>query len=115
MLFCLFNLSNLKEGVHINAIGSFKSDMIEISSDIIKNSKTIVDSLVSSKKEAGDLIQAEKNSSWDYENIFAELGSITKNKKYHREYIQQNSLFKSVGLGFQDLVLTELLLKKIGK
>ena len=111
----LFTLSNLKEGVHINAIGSFKSDMIEISSDIIKNSKIIVDSVVSSKKEAGDLIQAEKNSSWEYENIFAELGSITKNKKYHKEYIQQNSLFKSVGLGFQDLVLTELLLKKIGK
>lgn len=111
----LFTLSNLKEGVHINAIGSFKSDMIEISSDIIKNSKIIVDSVVSSKKEAGDLIQAEKNSSWDYENIFAELGSITKNKKYIKECIQQNSLFKSVGLGFQDLALTELILKKIGK
>ncbi len=111
----LFNLNNLKAGVHINAIGSFKSDMIEISSDIIKNSKIIVDSVVSSKKEAGDLIQAEKNSGWEYENIFAELGSITKNKKYHKEYVQQNSLFKSVGLGFQDLALTELLLKKIDK
>ena len=111
----LFNLSNLKEGVHINAIGSFKSDMIEISSDIIKNSKIIVDSVISSKKEAGDLIQAEKNSNWEYENIFAELGSITKNKKYHKEYIEQNSLFKSVGLGFQDLALTELLLKRIDK
>ena len=65
----LFTLSNLKEGVHINAIGSFKSDMIEISSDIIKNSKIIVDSVVSSKKEAGDLIQAEKNSGWKYENL----------------------------------------------
>ena len=111
----LFKLNNLKTGVHINAIGSFKSDMIEISSDVIKNSKIIVDSVVSSKKEAGDLIQAEKNSGWEYENIFAELGSITKNKKYHKEYVQQNSLFKSVGLGFQDLALTELLLKKIDK
>lgn len=111
----LFILSNLKQSVHINAIGSFKPDMIEVSIDIIKSSKIIVDSIASSKKEAGDLIQAEKNSSWGYKNIFSELGSITKNKKFHKEPIQQNSLFKSVGLGFQDLVLTELLLNKIGK
>ena len=111
----LIILSSLKKGVHINAIGSFKPNMREVSNDIIKNSRVIVDSIISCKKEAGDLIQAEKHSSWQFKDIFSELGSIAKDKKLSKENIRQNSLFKSVGLGFQDLVIIELLLKKLGK
>ena len=111
----LFSLNNLKKGVHINAIGSFKPSMREISNDVIIDSKVIVDSIASCKEEAGDLIQAEESSSWRFNDVFMELGSIAKGKKTYKESIHHNSLFKSVGLGFQDLVITELLLKRLGK
>ena len=51
----LFELDNIKSGVHINAIGSFKTSMREIHCDIINSSKIIVDSLGACKKKKQEI------------------------------------------------------------
>ena len=108
----LFNLQSIKNTTHINAIGSFKSDMIEIHHDIINESKVIVDSLAACKKEAGDLIQANEQTNWDFNNVSFELGKVSKAKLDLDEFHSKRTVFKSVGLGFQDLVIAEFLMEK---
>ena len=109
----LFDLDAIKNGVHINAIGSFKPHMKEIHSDIINSSKIIVDSLEACKEEAGDLIQAKNESDWDFDNVFIQLGEVSKIEEKFIDLHQDNTLFKSVGLAFQDLVIVESLMHNL--
>ena len=48
----LFEFNNLKTGCQLNVIGSHRPKMREVSSDIVIQSKIIVDHLESCKKEA---------------------------------------------------------------
>jgi len=103
----LFKLGAIKRGVHINAIGSFKPSMKEIHCDIINSSKIIVDSLGACRKEAGDLIQAKNETSWDFDNVSMQLGEVFSKQEKLNDLQKNNTLFKSVGLAFQDLVTAE--------
>ena len=109
----LFEHKYLKPGVHINAIGSFKPFMREIPNDTIAGSKVVVDSLSACKKEAGDLILANEETNWSFDNIVSELGQVANNDISVKKSESDNTIFKSVGLGFQDLVISELVLDKL--
>ena len=109
----LFKLCLLKSGVHINAVGSFKPNMKEINSEILNASKIIVDSLEACKKEAGDLIQAKEKSDWDFDHIYMQLGEALKNEEKLIDISRNNTVFKSVGLAFQDLVIVEYIMDNL--
>jgi len=71
-----------------------------------------VDSFMASKKEAGDLLMTEKESSWTFDNIYSEIGAIASGRISGRSNDIEMTLFKSVGLGFQDLAISELVLDR---
>ena len=108
----LFKNHHLKPGVHINAIGSFRPSMREIPNETVINAKVVVDSFIASKKEAGDLLMTEKESSWTFKNIHSEIGAIASGRISGRSNDVEMTLFKSVGLGFQDLAISELVLDR---
>ena len=81
--------------------------MKEIHCDIINSSKIIVDSLEACRKEAGDLIQAKNETSWDFDNVSIQLGEVFSEQEKLNHLQRNNTLFKSVGLAFQDLVIAE--------
>jgi ornithine cyclodeaminase len=109
----LFEHKHLKPGVHINAIGSFKPFMREIPNDTIAEAKVVVDSLTACKNEAGDLILASKETNWSFDDIVSEIGQIANGDTSGRINDNDITIFKSVGLGFQDLVIAELVLDRI--
>ena len=109
----LFKHEYIKKGAHINAIGSFKPVMREIPSETIIEAKVVVDSLNSSKKEAGDLILAAKETQWSFDNIYSEIGQIASGKVSGRSNDNEITIFKSVGLGIQDLAISELVLDRL--
>jgi ornithine cyclodeaminase len=73
----------------------------------------VVDSLNSSKKEAGDLILAAKETQWSFDNIYSEIGQIASGKVSGRSNDNEITIFKSVGLGIQDLAISELVLDRL--
>jgi len=109
----LFEHKYLKPGAHINAIGSFKPFMREIPNDTIAQAKVVVDSLTACKNEAGDLIMASKETNWSFDDMVSEIGQIANGDKSGRINDNDITIFKSVGLGFQDLVIAELVLDRI--
>jgi alanine dehydrogenase len=94
----------LQTGQHIDLVGAFVPEMIEVDADAVKGSSVYVDDLHACKVEAGDLIQAEKHG-WAWENVKGDLAKVVS-EKVQRDNI---TLFKSVGLALEDLVIAKLL------
>lgn len=99
----LFSGNDISQGVHINAIGSFKPHMQEISPQIIKSSRLFVDSRTAVLKETGDLIKPVKEGVIKSSLVKNEIGDLINDKCKGRQSPDENTLFKSVGIAVQDL------------
>jgi len=98
----------LAPGTHINAIGSHAPNAREVDSATILSSKLVVDSREAVLKEAGDIITPIKEGIITASHIWAELGEIVIGRKAGRTADQEITLFKSVGLAFQDISTADL-------
>ena len=96
--------------MHINGIGSFKTTMREIGSDVIKSSLLIVDQRESVLAEAGDIVIPISEGVITAEHIHAELGEFIIGKRKGRTAPQQITVFKSVGNAIQDLAIANYLI-----
>ena len=99
----LFSFNDISKGVHINAVGSYKPNMQEIDPQIIKESLLYVDSRTSVLKEAGDLLKPMNSKIFNQDVVKAEIGDLINDKVSGRTNDAELTIFKSVGLGVQDL------------
>lgn len=99
----LFRIEDVKEGVHINAIGSFKPQMQEIDPMVMKSSSLYVDSRKAVLKESGDLIKPINDGVLSSDFIRAEIGDLVNETVTGRRNEREITLFKSVGIAVQDL------------
>jgi ornithine cyclodeaminase/alanine dehydrogenase-like protein (mu-crystallin family) len=107
----LFPVTALKEGVHINAIGSFKPTMQELDASVILQSLLIVDQREAALSEAGDIVIPIQQGRMGREHIHAELGEVVSGFRKGRTADQQLTVFKSVGNAIQDLAIAHGMLK----
>jgi len=108
----LFDGSKVKEGTHINGIGSHTPDARELDSEIVKRSVFVGDSLEACFNEAGDIMIPMKEGSIKASHFYAELGEIVTGKKPGRRNNKDITLFKSNGLAIQDAATAHLVYKK---
>lgn len=101
----LFKKEDLKEGVHINAIGSFQPHMQELDPFLIRDAKVFVDQAQSCLKESGDLIKPLNEGIITKDHIAGEIGDYCLGKIRGRESDKEITLFKSVGVAIQDLAV----------
>jgi ornithine cyclodeaminase len=93
--------SVLAPGTHVNAIGSFTTEMCEIDAGTIARARVFVDSVAAATAEAGDLLAAE-TAGVTQRNDWTELGRVVTGTGPGREG-NEITLFKSVGLAVQDI------------
>jgi ornithine cyclodeaminase len=96
----LVNRTDLKPGVHINAVGSHTPQMCEIHNNVISQSLIVVDQLEAACAESGEIVSALKEECIARDDIL-ELGALISGKKAKKDY--SYSVFKSVGLAIQDI------------
>ena len=108
----LFKHEFVKNGCHINVVGSHQPEFREVPSETVVNSKVVVDSIDACKKEAGDLLIPVKEGIWDFDELYGELGQIASREILDRESGDEITLFKSVGIAIQDLVMANLIMEK---
>lgn len=96
----LLHLKDVQPHAHINAIGSHTAKMKEIGNDLIHHGIVIVDQLSAVLAEAGEIINAIKQTQLKQESII-EIGNWLLHK--NPDYKNQITVFKSVGLSIQDL------------
>jgi len=105
----------LKNGVHINSIGAHTPNTRELDNLTLKKSKIIVDSKNAALKETGDLVIPIRKKIISQKSIYAELGEIVLGRKKGRKFPEEITLFKSVGLAFEDAVVAKIVYEKAVK
>jgi len=90
----LFRAESIRPGTHINAVGAYTPEMIEIPFEITRAAFVVVDDRAAAAEEAGDLLQAGKLPD-------AEVGDLLTGRAHCGD--QPFTFFKSVGIAEQDI------------
>ncbi len=99
---------DLKPGVHINAIGSYKPHVREVPGETVRRAAVFVDERRSALEEAGDLIIPIREGLIDESHVRAEIGEVLAGLKPGRASDDETTLFKSVGNAVLDLAVASL-------
>jgi alanine dehydrogenase len=108
----LFDGSKVREGTHINGIGSHSPKARELDTTTIQRSVLIADSREGCLSEAGDIMIPIEEGAITPDHIYAELSDIVVGKKKGRIDPKQITLFKSNGLAIQDTATAKLVYDK---
>jgi ornithine cyclodeaminase len=102
----------LKEGVHINAVGSSIPSTRELDSATMAGARLFVDRRESALNEAGDLLIPMREGAVSADHIVAELGDVIVGKNPGRRSPDELTLFKSLGLAVEDVASAEFVVEK---
>ncbi len=106
----VFSGQDIKAGVHINGIGSFKPEMQEIDETAISRAdKIVIDSFQAAFAEAGDLIIPVQKGLLSQDDIYGEIGKIACGDAPGRQSQEEITFFKSVGIAAQDIAVSKLI------
>ena len=104
----VFDANKVKKNVHINGVGSYTPEMIEIPGEIlVKANKIYVDTRDGAVNESGDLITPIKNGLINKEKINGELGEVINGLIKGRENDDEMTFFKTTGSAVLDLVAAQ--------
>jgi ornithine cyclodeaminase/alanine dehydrogenase-like protein (mu-crystallin family) len=98
----------LAPGAHVNAVGSSIPSARELDAETVAAATVFVDRRESALNEAGDLLLA----GFGEERIAAELGEVLTGEHPGRSRADELTVFKSLGLGVEDLAAAELVVRK---
>ena len=90
----LFDASSLRPGTHLNAVGSFTPEMVEIPGDVVGQAFVVVDDREAAAVEAGDLLRVNRQPDADMSDLIS--GRVVPSD-------EPFTLFKSVGIASQDI------------
>jgi ornithine cyclodeaminase len=97
----------LAAGAHVNAVGSSVPTARELDTATVAEATVVVDRRESAVNEAGDLLLA----GFGDERIAAELGEVLAGDHPGRTRDDELTVFKSLGLGVEDLATAELVVR----
>jgi len=104
----VFDGTLVKKGVHINAMGSYTSDMAEIGEYTVTHAdKIYTDTNEGVISESGDLIQPMEKGTFKESDVTGELGQLINGTVPGRESDDEMTLFESVGTAVLDIVTAQ--------
>lgn len=105
----LIELANVPAHVHVNAVGAYRPDMMEVGASLFAGASVVcVDDLGGALREAGDLMAAIAAGQLDQSSV-RELGEFTEGNGTRGD---APTVFKSVGSAAADLALLHLLAER---
>jgi len=90
----LFSESVVREWAHVNAVGAYTPQMIELPIELMERAYVVVDDVEAAAAEAGDLIQADRSPNTTLRELLAGTSP---------EIGEDVTVFKSVGVAAQDV------------
>lgn len=107
----VFDGSALKKGTHINGVGSFTPEMIEMDMETIRRAEQIyLDDMDGAREEAGEIIKAVEEGIISWDDIKGTLANIF-DKDFLRHSEDEITLYKCVGAGYFDLAVANGVMK----
>ena len=106
----VFDGDRLRAGVHVNAIGAYLPDNRELDTRTIRNAKLVVETREAALAEAGDVLIPIGEGAVGPDHVVADLHQLVRGTVV-RTSREDVTVFKSVGLAFEDLVIARALLE----
>jgi len=102
----------LDDGTHITSAGANGRAKMELDPACFSRSRVVTDCQSLAMEEAGDLRAALQNGDITPQLLYAELGDVINGTKNGRIDDRELTLFKSMGLGFQDIAVAAFLVAR---
>jgi alanine dehydrogenase len=99
----VLNWTWVRPGTHINAVGGHLPNERELDTETVSNSRIVCDSVEACWEEAGDLLIPLGEGAIQQEHASISLGDVLLDRTQGRRSPSEVTVFKSVGLAFQDL------------
>jgi ornithine cyclodeaminase/alanine dehydrogenase-like protein (mu-crystallin family) len=109
----LFDGRSLAEGAHVNAVGSYLPDQRELDTETVRRAKVVVETRDVALAEAGDLLIPIAEGAIGAEHIVADLAEVVRGAAV-RTRDDDVTVFESVGMAFEDLVVARAALDAAG-
>jgi ornithine cyclodeaminase/alanine dehydrogenase-like protein (mu-crystallin family) len=100
----VFDGAMLSPGVHVNAVGAYTPGTRELDDETIRRSRVVVETREVAMAEAGDLLIPIDSGVIRADHVIADLSEVVRGAPVRRGP-DDVTLFKSVGVAFEDLVV----------
>lgn len=110
----VFDGSLLAQGTHVNAVGAYRPDLRELDTLTIERAWVAVETREAAMEEAGDLLIAMKEGAIGEDHIRADLSEVVRGVTVRRSD-EDVTVFKSVGVAFEDLVVARAAVDRLSK
>ncbi|MEO8245731.1 MAG: ornithine cyclodeaminase family protein [Chloroflexota bacterium] len=108
----VFDAAWIDPGCHVNGVGAYRSDMVELPPDLFGRAALIaVDAHAAALAEAGDVLRALADGVIT-DDALVEIGRIDRAWAANRDP-RAITIFKSVGLAIQDVAATEIAARRL--
>lgn len=104
----LFDDRDLRPGVHVNGVGAYRLDMTELPAQTCARSLLVVETIEAALNEAGDIVAAIHAGLLPRDGFAYTLGDVLSGG-VSRTSEDQVTVFKSVGLPVEDLIVARAL------
>jgi ornithine cyclodeaminase/alanine dehydrogenase-like protein (mu-crystallin family) len=109
----LFDGTAVKAGAHINAVGSYQPHTRELDDATMGRARVVVETREAALAEAGDILIPMASGVIGPDAIVADLAEVVRGSAV-RTRPEDVTVFKSVGVAFEDLVLARAAADRIG-
>jgi ornithine cyclodeaminase/alanine dehydrogenase-like protein (mu-crystallin family) len=108
----VFDGTLLAPGTHVNAVGAYRPDIRELDAETVRRARVVVETREAAMEEAGDLLIAMKEGAIDEGHIVADLSEVVRGASV-RSSDDDLTLFKSVGVAFEDLIVARAAMDRL--
>lgn len=108
----LFDGALLAAGAHVNAVGAFQPSARELDDTTLTRAKLVVEAREAALAEAGDILIPLEHGVIGEDHIVAELAEVAGGKSVRTD-ASEITVFKSVGLASEDLVVARAAMDRL--
>ncbi len=100
----VFDGEHVASGAHVNAVGAYLPSSRELDTQTVVRAKVVVETREAALAEAGDVLIPIEEGAIDRGHVVAELQQVVRGSAV-RTSSDDVTVFKSVGLAFEDLIV----------
>jgi ornithine cyclodeaminase/alanine dehydrogenase-like protein (mu-crystallin family) len=100
----VFDGARLRPGTHINAVGAYRPDQREVDDETIRQARIAVETRAAALAETGDLLIPMGSGVIEPSDVLADLAEVVQGAPVRRGP-DDITLFESVGVAFEDLIV----------
>lgn len=108
----LFETGAVRPGTHVNAVGSHRPSMCELPVQLFDHALLAVETERAARAEAGEIVRAIEAGVLPPSGFAAELSELAAGRVTRRD-ASQITIFKSVGLSVEDLIVARALADRL--